>query len=41
MDKTGHSMKQIGPRDDADDLAPFDDRNPLDMMTLHEAHDVF
>ena len=41
MDKTSHSTKQIGSRNDADDLAPFDDRNPLDIMTLHELHDVF
>jgi hypothetical protein len=41
MDKTDHGMKQIGSRDDADDLATFNGRNPLNMMAFQEAYDVF
>src|SRR5215469_1380538 len=33
-------MKQIGSRDDADDLAFRNDRNALDAVAFHYTHDV-
>jgi hypothetical protein len=33
-------MKQVGSRDNADNLAFFDHRNALDTVTFHYAHDV-
>src|SRR5262245_57954725 len=33
-------MQEIGPADDADELAVLYNRQPLDAMTLHQAHDL-
>src|SRR5262249_53761681 len=36
----GQSMQTVGARDNADKLVSVDDRNALDVATLHRAHDV-